>query len=136
MVYQQSSLQIMDPNSFLRNFSYSKKIRVSNTALIAPTSPHQMKLLKEHTDLQKRILNKSMLSGQDPYNGLLEYHNTSMDEITAIALLLMRHQLQSVFPVTEQHLEKQLCLKISFWHIENIAEHTKKNIIIGLQKYH
>ena len=68
------------------------------------------RLVKKYIQTCKRILNKSMISWQDLYIGILEYQNTPMGGMVAQDKLLMRRQLQSVLPVTQKHLEKN-CAK-------------------------
>jgi hypothetical protein len=81
----------------------------------SPYHPTANGLVEKCVQTCKRILNKSKISGQDPYIGILEYRNTPVDGMAAPAQLLMSRQLRSVLPVTQQHLEKNIVPKASFW---------------------
>ena len=72
------------------------------------TSPYHSQsngLAEKSVQILKCILNKAKQGGTDPYLSLLEYRNTTIDNVGSPAQLSMSRQLRSVLPVTSQHLD-------------------------------
>ena len=56
----------------------------------------------------KNLLTKAKQDHRDPYLGLLEYRNTTIDDIGSPAQLLMSRRLRSIIPTTDAHLQPKV----------------------------
>lgn len=71
------------------------------------TSPYHSQsngLAEKTVQTAKRLLNKAKKEGVDPYLALLEYRNTSVDNIGSPAQLCMSRRLRSTLPNTPEQL--------------------------------
>ena len=69
-----------------------------------PHHPQANGLAKKSVQVVKNLLTKAELDKRDPYLNLLEYHNTSVNNIGTAAQLCMSHQLNSLLPCTPEQL--------------------------------
>ena len=67
--------------------------------------PQSNGLVEKSLHIAKQLLQKSKSDNRDPYLGLLERRNTSLDNLATPAKLLMSRSLRSVMPTTSNHLK-------------------------------
>jgi len=75
------------------------------------TSPYHSQangLAEKSVQIVKQLLKKAKLDGRDPYLSLLEYRNTSVNNIGSPAQLCMSRRLNSVLPSTPEQLTPKI----------------------------
>ncbi|KAL5486983.1 hypothetical protein EMCRGX_G019531 [Ephydatia muelleri] len=85
----------------------------------SPLHPQSNGLAERSVQIIKRMLKKSLATGQDVYLNLLELRNTSIGELGSPAQLLMSHRLQTSLPVKPAQLEPKV---INPEHVKSILE--------------
>ena len=71
----------------------------------SPTYPQSNGLVEKSVHTAKQLLKKSKSDSRDPYLSLLEHRNTPLDNLAALAQLLMSRRLRSILPTTSNHLK-------------------------------
>ena len=93
------------------------------------TSPYHTQangLAEKSVQIIKSLLNKSKANNQDPYLSLLEYRNTTVDNVGSPAQLLMGRKLRATLLVTASQLkQKNHPLRGSAAHTNAKALHSK-----------
>ena len=74
----------------------------------SPYHPQANGLAEKSVQIMKQLLKKAKLDGKDPYISLLEYRNTSVNNIGSPAQLCMSRRLNSLLPSTPQQLTPQV----------------------------
>ncbi|KAL5488848.1 hypothetical protein EMCRGX_G017861 [Ephydatia muelleri] len=85
----------------------------------SPLHPQSNGLAERSVQIIKRMLKKSLATGQDVYLNLLELRNTSIGELGSPAQLLMSRRLQTSLPVKPAQLEPKV---INPEHVKSILE--------------
>ena len=74
----------------------------------SPYHPQANGLAEKSVQIMKQLLKKAKLDGKDPYISLLEYRNTSVNNIGSPAQLCMSRRLNSILPSTSEQLTPQV----------------------------
>lgn len=74
----------------------------------SPYHPQANSLAEKSVQIMKQLLKKAKLDGKDPYISLLEYRNTSVNNVGSPAQLCMSRRLNSVLPNTPEQLTPQV----------------------------
>ena len=74
----------------------------------SPYHPQANGLAEKSVQIIKSLLNKSKANNQDPYLSLLEYRNTTVDNVGSPAQLLMGRKLRATLPVTTSQLKPKI----------------------------
>ena len=74
----------------------------------SPLYPQANGLVEQSVQTLKNVLTKAKQDIRDPYLGLLEYRNTTIDEIASPAQLLMSRRFRSIIPTTEGQLQPRV----------------------------
>ena len=85
----------------------------------SPLHPQSNGLAERSVQIIKRMLKKSLATGQDIYLNLLELRNTMIGELGSPAQLLMSRRLQTSLPVKPTQLEPKV---INPEHVKSILE--------------
>ncbi|KAL5473802.1 hypothetical protein EMCRGX_G028358 [Ephydatia muelleri] len=100
---------------YTRNRMDSQRDLCTLTFYLANSSVQELVLVQ----IIKRMLKKSLATGQDVYLNLLELRNTSIGELGSPAQLLMSRRLQTSLPVKPAQLEPKV---INPEHVKSILE--------------
>ena len=72
--------------------------------MTSPYHPQVNSLAEKLVQIIKQLLKKAKRDGKDPYISLLEYRNTSVNNIGSPAQLCMSRRLNSILPSTSEQL--------------------------------
>ena len=86
---------------------FSKEWNFQHTTT-SPYHPQANGLAERSVQTVKNLLNKANRDGKDPYVSILEYRNTSIDQIGSPAQLLTSRRLRSVVPTTKSLLQPKV----------------------------
>ena len=92
----------------------------------SPTHAQSNGLSEKSVQIAKRILNKAKASRSDPYEALLEYRNTPVDNFATPAQLLMSRRLRAFVPVMDKQLEPKVIEKEQFLNIRKEQKAVQK----------
>eukprot|EP00731_Ephydatia_muelleri_P009758 Em0005g344a len=73
----------------------------------SPYHPQANGLAEKSVQIIKSLLNQSKANNQDPYLSLLEYRNTTVDNVSSPAQLLMGRKLRATLLVTASQLKQK-----------------------------